>query len=151
MPVTRVHCPVCEAAYEISAEFAATRSRMRCEQCGLHFVPFLASPAMPRRSSRLAPAPPAVIPMKPTPHDAVPEAAPPDAGTIPFLIEPAPGNVAEPPKAAPPMPDAPNPRPPCCFAKIVGGRAICFTVVAVRSHGVHQVVGHVDARQRAIE
>ena len=47
--------------------------------------------------------------------------------------------------------DAPNPRPPRCFAKVAGGRAIRFTVVAVRPHRVHQVIGHVDACEGAIE
>ena len=47
--------------------------------------------------------------------------------------------------------DLANPGPPGCFAKIVGGDAIGVTVVAVGPHGVHQVIGHVDAAQRAVE
>ena len=47
--------------------------------------------------------------------------------------------------------DPANPSPPRRFAKIAGGDAIRFTVVAVCAHGVHQVIGHVDARERAIE
>ena len=47
--------------------------------------------------------------------------------------------------------DPANPRPPRRFAKIAGGDAIGVAVVAVGPHGVHQVIGHVDARQRAIE
>ena len=47
--------------------------------------------------------------------------------------------------------DPANPCPPRRFAKIVGGDAIGVAVVAVGPHGVHQVIGHVDARQRAIE
>ena len=47
--------------------------------------------------------------------------------------------------------DSPNPRPPRRFAKIAGGHAILFEVVAVCAHGVHEVIGHVDSREGAIE
>ena len=47
--------------------------------------------------------------------------------------------------------DPPNPRPPRRVAKIAGGHAIRFEVVAVCAHGVHEVIGHVDSREGAIE
>ena len=47
--------------------------------------------------------------------------------------------------------DSPNPRPPRRVAKIAGGHAILFEVVAVCAHGVHEVIGHVDSGERAIE
>ena len=47
--------------------------------------------------------------------------------------------------------DSPNPRPPRRFAKIAGGHEIRFEVVAVCPHGVHQVIGHVDASEGVIE
>jgi hypothetical protein len=47
--------------------------------------------------------------------------------------------------------DSPNPRPPRRFAKIAGGHAIGFEVVAVCPHGVHLVIGHVDAGEGVIE
>jgi hypothetical protein len=47
--------------------------------------------------------------------------------------------------------DSPNPRPPRRVAKVAGGHAILFEVVAVCAHGVHEVIGHVDSREGAIE
>ena len=47
--------------------------------------------------------------------------------------------------------DSPNPGPPRRVAKIAGGHAILFEVVAVCAHGVHEVIGHVDSREGAIE
>ena len=47
--------------------------------------------------------------------------------------------------------DPANPGAPRRVAEIAGGDAIRFAVVAVRPHGVHQVIGHVDAREGAIE
>ena len=37
------------------------------------------------------------------------------------------------------------------FAEMTGGDAIRFAVIAVRPHGVHQVIGDIDAHQRALE
>ena len=47
--------------------------------------------------------------------------------------------------------DSPNPGLPRRLAKIAGGHAILFEVVAVCAHGVHEVIGHVDSREGAIE
>jgi hypothetical protein len=47
--------------------------------------------------------------------------------------------------------NATNPSPPRRLAKILSGDPIGVAVVAVGPHGVHEVVGHVDVRQRAVE
>jgi len=47
--------------------------------------------------------------------------------------------------------DPASPGAPRCFAEMTGSDAIGLAVVAVRPHGVHEVIGHIDARQRAIE
>src|SRR3954462_9795831 len=47
--------------------------------------------------------------------------------------------------------DSPNASAPRRFAKIAGGHAIFFEVVAVCTHGVHEVIGHVDSGEGAIE
>ena len=47
--------------------------------------------------------------------------------------------------------DSPNPGLPRRVAKIAGGHAILFEVVAVCTHGVHEVIGYVDSRESAIE
>ena len=47
--------------------------------------------------------------------------------------------------------DSPHPCAPRRFAEVAGRDPILFQVVAVGAHGVHEVVGDVDAGKRAVE
>jgi hypothetical protein len=59
MTLSRFHCPVCEAACQVPDVAAA--SRVRCEQCGLWFVPRAATVSRVAQYEAPVPPPPLVI------------------------------------------------------------------------------------------
>jgi predicted Zn finger-like uncharacterized protein len=75
----RIHCPACNAAYDVPEALLAAGKPVRCAKCGAIWTPEFALPPEPAPEPALrAPAPPEPAPPEPTSRPRLPSLRPPE-------------------------------------------------------------------------